>query len=108
MPKPSKIPQHIQFTLSGWIAVAGALAIFAAVAIAITFFAVGLFVFLLPALLVTPILYYFRPKPWLAPMGDDAKRGNPTHGADIIEGDFKVVSTNKAEDKTNPTSLTKL
>ncbi len=84
-------------------AVAGALAIFAAVAVAITFLAVGLLVFLLPALLVTPVLYYFRPKPWLTSMGDEAKSG-----ANIIEGDFRVLSTNEAEDKTNPPGLTKL
>ena|ERR1700674_1250610 len=101
MPQPSNAPRHIQFTLSGWIAVAGTLAIFAAVAVAIAFLAIGLLVFLLPALLVAPILYYFRPKPWLIPMGDDAKPG--TRGANVIEGDFRVLRTDKPEDKNEPT-----
>jgi len=108
MPHPPNSPQHIQFTLSGWKAVVAALAIFAAIAAAITFLAIGLFVFVLPAMLVAPVLYYFRPKPWLTPMGDDAKPENPTHGANIIEGEFSVLRTDEAEDKTNPTGLTKL
>ena len=99
MSQPPNSPRHIRFTLSGWIAVAGALAIFAAVAVVIAFLAVGLLVFLLPALLVAPVLYYLRPKTWLTPIGDNAKPG--TSSADVIEGDFRVLSTDKADNKKN-------
>ena len=101
-------PQHrIQFTLSGWVAIVGALAILAAVAVAIAFLAVGLFVFLLPALLVTPIVYYLRPKPRLNPRRDNVMSENPTHGATIIEGEFKIVGTGDNEGTTNSSRLPK-
>ena len=101
-------PQHrIQFTLSGWMAIVGALAILAAVAVAIAFLAVGLFVFLLPALLVTPIVYYLRPKPRLNPRRDNVMSENPTHGATIIEGEFKIVGTGDNEGTTNSSRLPK-
>jgi hypothetical protein len=101
MPQPPNTSRLIQFTLSGWIGVAGALAVFAAVAVALVFLAVGLLVFLLPALLVAPVLYYFWHKPGITPMGDNAKPG--TRGA-IIEGDFRVLSTDKADDKNEAAS----
>ncbi len=97
MSQPSNAARHIQFTLSGWIALASALAIFAAIAVAITFLAVSLMIFLLPALLLAPVLYYFRSKPLLTPLGDDAKP--ETRSANVIEGDFRVLSTDKADDK---------
>jgi hypothetical protein len=97
MPQPPNASRHIQFTLSGWIAVAGALV----VAVALIFLAIGLLVFWLPALLIAPVLYYFRPKSQMTPVRDDAKPG--TRGA-IIEGDFEVLSIDKADDKNEATN----
>jgi hypothetical protein len=97
-------PRHIQFTLSGWTAIAGALAIFAAVTVAITFLAIGLFVFLLPVLLVAPVLYYFRPKPKPTPITDDVMPEGLKNGPTIIEGEFQVVGPREADDRSPPAS----
>jgi hypothetical protein len=88
-------PIRIQFGFRGWAAIAAALVILITVATAIAFLAVGLFVFLLPALLIAPILYWLMPKPKPNPishtMNNDIPR--PGNDADVIEGEFTVVST---------------
>jgi hypothetical protein len=86
-------------------AITAALAIFAAITVAITFLAIGLFVFALPVLLIAPVLYYFRPRPKLHPVRADVMEENPTSKTAIIEGEFRVVDVSEVEGKTEPPSL---
>ena len=105
MPQPTNCPIRIQLGLSGWMAIAAALAIFAAITVAITFLAIGIFVFALPVLLVAPVLYYFRPKPKLHSVRANVMGENPTSETAIIEGEFRVVDTSQAEGKIEPTGV---
>ena len=90
MPQPINSPIRIQFGVRGWAAIAIALAILAAFAV----LAVSFLVFLLPVLLITPILYWLMPKPKLHPVSHamNGKISRPSTDTDIIEGEFTVVS----------------
>lgn len=103
MPRPPKSPVRIQFGLSGWVAIISALAIFAVLVAAIAFLAVGLFIFLLPVLLIAPVLYYFMPnlRPKVAPLNGVATQWE-TKGQTLIDGEFRVVDANEVEGNAKP------
>ena len=103
MPRPPKPPIRIQFGLSGWMAIISALAIFAVLVAAIAFLAVGLFVFLLPVLLIAPVLYYFMPnsRPKIVPLSGVATQWE-TKGQTVIDGEFRVVDANAVEGHAKP------
>jgi fatty acid desaturase len=99
MPRLQNSPVRIQLGLRGWAAIATALAILIAVIVAITFLAIGLFVFVLPAMLLAPLVYYFMPKPKpVRPVSDTAERelNRPT----TIDGTFRVTDMTPPENKS--------
>jgi hypothetical protein len=106
MPLSNNSPIRIQFGFRGWAAIAFALAILAAAAL----LAVSVFVLLLPALLIAPILYWLMPKPKPRPlpssMNFDVPR--PSIDTEIIEGDFTVVSDAPIERKIRSPGENKL
>jgi hypothetical protein len=93
MSEPNSSPIRIQFGFRGWAAIVVAMAILAAIA----FLAIGSFVFFLPVLIIAPIFYWLmpKPKPISNPMSNDIPR--PGNDADIIEGEFTVVSATGVE-----------
>lgn len=95
MPQLPNSPIRIQFGFRGWAAVAVAMAILATVA----FLAIGIFVFLLPVLIVAPILYWLMPKPQPKPISHTMHSDIPrqANDAEIIEGEFTVVGPTAVE-----------
>jgi hypothetical protein len=79
----------LRFGLRGWAAIGVATAILIAVAA----LAIGLFVFLLPVLLLAPALYYFLPRPKIHAVRNEASKGST-----IIDGVFRVVGTSDTEE----------
>jgi hypothetical protein len=69
--------------LRGWVAILVALALFLAVAIGLAILAFGVFLFLLPAMLVGSLLYYLLPRP-KRPLRDST-RGK------VIDGSYRVL-----------------
>jgi hypothetical protein len=92
MPRPS--PLRIQFGLRGWAAIAAALVLLAAV----IFLAIGLFVFLLPVLLLAPILYWLLPKPKIYRISNPA---SAAEGATVIDGEFRVMDVSPVQEAKN-------
>ena len=94
MPLLPNSPIRIQFGLRGWAAIAVGMAILVAIAL----LAIGFLVFLLPVLLIAPILYWLmpKPKPILNSMNNNMPR-QATNDAEIIEGEFTVVSATAVE-----------
>jgi hypothetical protein len=93
-------PVRIQIGLRGWAAIAASLVILIAVPVVIAFFAIGLFVFVLPAMLLAPLIYYFVPKskpvhPVSASAEDKLKR--PT----TIDGTFRVTDMTAPGEKSD-------
>jgi len=95
MLNPNNSPIRIQFGVRGWAAIVAAVIVLGAV----TVLAVGFLVFLLPVLILAPVLYWFMPKPKRMPkpqpMNSEIPR--PINDADIIEGDFTEVRTTAVE-----------
>jgi|ERR1019366_2352293 hypothetical protein len=93
----SRLPNsqiHIQLGLRGWAAIATALAIFIAVPVAIAFFAIGLFVFVLPVMLLAPLFYYFTPKQKPTFDSVSALPNEVPNSTTIIDGTFRVTDSN--------------
>jgi hypothetical protein len=86
MTNPDPRIHVFRFGLRGWAAIGAAILILGAV----TVLALGLFFFLLPVLLLAPVLYYFLPRPGMNP-----GKENPT----VIDGEFRVVEARKVEGK---------
>lgn len=103
MSRPPKSSIRIQFGLSGWVAIISALAIFSVLVAAIAFLAVGLFVILLPILLIAPVLYYFMPnlRPKVVPLNGGETQWE-TKGHTVIDGDFRVVDACEVEGNAKP------
>jgi hypothetical protein len=103
MPQRSEPPTHIRaIRLSGWRAIAAAVAGLAILAVVVAFLAVGFLFIAVPALAIASIAYYFGPKRMIRPvqnMGNIGKADAPRNGT-IIDGTFKVVP-NEAENSTN-------
>jgi len=97
MPRLPNSHARFQLRLSGWTAVIGVLVIVSAIT-AIAFFAVGLFILVLPALLIASAIRYFAPKPKSAafPVGDEK-----ISKTSIIDGTFQVVESNIPEPAKN-------
>ena len=79
---------HVQGRLGilGWVRIVVALAVLSAVVIAIAIVAVGVFLFLLPALLIATLVSYFVLRSRL-------RRAQAWHARDakIIDGEYSVV-----------------
>jgi hypothetical protein len=91
---PDGSPIRIQFGLRGWAAIAAALALFAA----ITFLAVGLFIFVLPVLFIASTIYWLLPKPRPKPNRVGGPVANePANGATVIDGEFRVIEADASE-----------
>ena len=86
MPRLPNSPVQFQFGVRGWAAIAVGLIVLAAIA----FLAVGLFIVILPLMLLAPILFRFFPKPILYRVGAPPEKPRAA-AAPIIEGDFKVI-----------------
>ena len=71
--------------LRGWFAILVALAVFFAVAIGLAILAFGIFLFLLPVILMASLAYYFLPRPKRRP--GDSLRGRP----EVIDGSYRVL-----------------
>ena len=94
---PQHSPIRIQLGLRGWAAIVLGLAILAG----IVFLTIGLLVFLLPVLLLAPILYWLLPKPKIYRVGNPATK-KAADGATVIDGEFRVmdVPPTQEEEKT--------
>ena len=71
--------------LRGWAAIAAGLAVLATIA----FLAIGLVIFVLPIVLLAPIIFWLLPKPKRAPASVLAS-SKQSSGAQIIDGSFTV------------------
>ena len=91
---PQRAPLRIQIGLRGWAAIAAGLAILAAG----IFLAIGLIVFLLPLLLLAPILYWLLPKPKIYRVGNPGTK-KAAEGAAVIDGEFRVIDASTMEEK---------
>jgi len=96
-------PVRTQISLRGWAAIAASLIILIAVPVVIVFFAIGLLVFVLPAMLLAPLIYYFVPKskpvhPVRASAVEERKR--PT----TIDATFRVTDMTIPEEKSDANS----
>jgi hypothetical protein len=100
MPRLQNSSVRIQIGLRGWAAITASLIILIAVPVAIAFFAIGLFVFVLPAILLAPLFYCFIPrsKP-IHPESASAVEGRkwPT----IINGKFRVTGVPASREKSD-------
>jgi hypothetical protein len=87
-------PVRFQLGLSGWTAVAGGLLIVTALAAA-AFLAIGVFVLVLPLLLIAPLARHFlrTQKP-----ANDPTTSNRANGI-IIDGDFRVIDHQGATER---------
>jgi len=94
---PQYSPVRIQFGLRGWAAIVVGLAIVGAIA----FLAIGLLVFLLPVLILSPVLYWLMPKHGRNRVGPAEKE--PAGGTTIIDGNFRVIDRS-AMDQTQGTA----
>src|SRR5215469_1794664 len=103
MPQRSEPPVHIRaIRLSGWRAIAAAVAGLAILAVVVAFLAVSFLFIAVPALAIASIAYYLRPKPMIRSgqnLDNIGKADTPRNGT-VIDGTFKVVS-NEAENGTN-------
>jgi hypothetical protein len=100
MPRLQNSPVRTQISLRGWAAITASLVILIAVPILIAFFAIGLLVFVLPAMLLAPVFYYFMPKskpicPVSASAEEELKR--PT----TIDGTFRVTDMTTPEKESS-------
>lgn len=98
MPQLPNSPIRNQFFLRGWSAIAAVLLVLGAIVL----LAVGLLVFFLPVLLVAPILYWLLPKPKTMPHAMNNDIPGRANDADIIEGDFTVVSATAIDQQSEP------
>jgi hypothetical protein len=94
-------PRHgIHFGLKGWAALFAGLAIFIAIA---SLLAIGFVIFVLPMIVLAPLIYYFIPKKTLYVMETSAPievTDNTKHGT-IIDGQFRVIETNVNAEQSN-------
>jgi hypothetical protein len=97
MPQRNSYPIRTQFGLRGWSAIGGAIIVLGAVAV----LAVGLLVFLLPVLILSPILYWLMPKPKPYWAGDPVAN-EPAKGATIIDGEFRVIEASASDKEPVP------
>jgi hypothetical protein len=100
MPRLLNSSTRIQIGLRGWAAIAASLIILIAVPVVIAFFAIGLLVFLLPAMLLVPLIHYFMPKS--KPIhrmraSADEKLIRPT----TIDGTFRVTEMTTTEENSD-------
>jgi hypothetical protein len=89
-------PIRFQLGLSGWTAIAVGLLIVMAIT-AIAFLALGLFVLVLPLLLIAPAVRYFTSKPGIVrnPAASNGKGGT------IIDGNFSVIDRSAATEQSD-------
>jgi hypothetical protein len=93
MPPQNNPRVHIlRFGLRGWAAIGVATAVFIAVAA----LAIGLLVFLLPVLLLAPVIYHFSTR-----HKTHAVRNEAPKDSIAIDGDFRVVGTSEIEDNSD-------
>ena len=78
---------RIQFGLKGWAAVGVGFAVILTIAL----LAIGLFIFMLPALILAPVLFYFAHRFKAVPKSTQrSTEYRPSQGA-IIDGEFRVI-----------------
>jgi hypothetical protein len=108
MPQPPVSPIRFRLGLSGWTALASGLILLVAILAAVIFLALGFFIFLLPAMILAPVLYYFMPglKPAPRP-GRGAGKTGATEEPTIIDGEFRVINDPTLEDRPRPDDDTK-
>ena len=99
-PHLQESPKHIRFDLRGWAAIATGLALL----VAVTFLAIGLFIFFLPVLLLAPVLYWLMPKPKGYRVSNTASK-KAAKGTTIIDGEFRVIDANPSGDDSRPTDF---
>jgi hypothetical protein len=93
-------PRHIRFDLRGWAAIATGLALL----VAVTFLAIGLFIFFLPVLILAPVLYWLMPKPKIYRVSNPTSE-KTTKGTTIIDGEFRVIDAGVSGDDSRPTDF---
>jgi hypothetical protein len=96
MPRLQNSPVRTQIGLRGWAAITASLIILIAVPVVIAFFAIGLLVFVVPAMLLAPLFYYFMPKPkpiYPVSVSAEEEPKRPT----TIDGTFRVTDMTAPE-----------
>jgi UPF0716 family protein affecting phage T7 exclusion len=94
-----KLPPNapIRFQLSGWTAIAAGLLVVTAIATA-AFLALGLFVLVLPLLLIAPVVRHFLRKAKPDTIRRPAANEN---GGTIIDGNFSVIDRGAATEPSD-------
>lgn len=103
----SRLPNsqiHFQLGLRGWAAIAAAIIILIAVPVAIAFFAIGLFVFVLPVMLLAPLFYYFMPKQKSTFDSVSDLPNEVPNSATIIDGTFRVTDSSSPKESSGDIS----
>jgi hypothetical protein len=91
---------RIQFGLRGWAAIVAGLAILAAIAL----LAIGLFIFILPVLILAPVFYWLVPRPKAYRVSDPASK-KAAGDTSIIDGEFRVIDAGAPQGNSEPTAL---
>jgi hypothetical protein len=99
MPQPHNSPVRVQFGLRGWAAIVTAVIVLGAV----TVLAFGFLVFMLPVLILAPVIYWLVPKPKVYRVNNPAEK-EVAGGTTIIDGDFRVISGGASEGKSEPSN----
>jgi predicted lipid-binding transport protein (Tim44 family) len=88
MPQPTDF--HIRLGWSGWLALILALGLILTLATAVAVLLLGVFIILLPVMLVGAVLFYLFP-------GLRYRRQDQAREPDILEGEYRVVDPTRRE-----------
>jgi hypothetical protein len=80
---------RIQFGLKGWAAIGVGIA----VVLTAGLLAIGLFIFMLPILIVAPALFYFAHRSKTIPASAQRSTEYKTSQGTVIDGEFRVIDS---------------
>ena len=91
MTQPQDSPIRLRIGVGTWARIIIGLIVVAGILIAVAVVAVGVFLFLLPVIAITALLYYLFPS-WFR-----TRRYRRSGGVTIIDGEFRVVNPAETE-----------
>jgi membrane protein implicated in regulation of membrane protease activity len=92
MPQPLYFRFRSRPGLAGWATILIVVALIIALILVIALVAVGVFLFLLPVLALSALVYYLLPRARIRP-----GQPHPGRGPQIIDGEFRVVDSAESD-----------
>ena len=89
---------RIQLGLKGW----AAIGVGFTVVLAMVLLAIGFFIFILPGLILAPVLFYFAHRPNTIPRSDNPSPLQQESQGRVIDGEFRVIDS--GNDSGRPSS----